>query len=133
MYVGSGKLRSVILITARRQRLKTMPGAWAARREVKMRRTHQRGIAIASLGFIVAAAQPAVSQQVIGTGPGGILICNGPLGPGPCAQVQQWIMTHRFTAPPGRLVAPPILPGPGDGASASAGINAPLPGPGSSP
>lgn len=43
-------------------------------------------------------------------------ICAGPLGPGPCAQVQQWILTHQV---PGGL--PPSFPGPGG--------PVPLPGP----
>jgi hypothetical protein len=51
----------------------------------------------------------AQNLQIIGNGPGG-RICMGPMGPGPCALVQQWIMTHPLPPPRGMLPAQPILP-----------------------
>ena len=60
------------------------------------------------VGLAISGMPPAVAQQlqVIGVGPGGVPICNGPLGPGPCPLVQQWIATH---VPP----HPAVLPMPG--------------------
>jgi hypothetical protein len=54
------------------------------------------------LGVVAAPA-----QQVIGMSPEGP-ICAGPLGPGPCAQVWQYIQEHPPAVPP-----PAVLPFPG--------------------
>jgi len=51
---------------------------------------------------VVCATEPANAQQVIGFQPGIGPICMGPLGPGPCALVQRWILTH-----PGGVPLPP--------------------------
>jgi hypothetical protein len=63
-----------------------------------------------SIFFLLTSAAVSQGLQVIGNGPQGP-ICAGPRGPGPCAQVQQWIMTHPPSPPvmaplPPRMVAP---------------------------
>src|SRR6201996_9508283 len=64
-----------------------------------------------SIFFIVyfwAAAAAAQGLQIIGNGPQGP-ICAGPLGPGPCAAVQQWIMTHPAPTPMVGPLPPPVV------------------------
>jgi hypothetical protein len=58
--------------------------------------------------FVLTTAAAAQGLQVMGNGPLGP-ICAGPLGPGPCAQVQQWIMTHSAPPPVVAPLPPPTI------------------------
>ena len=46
--------------------------------------------AIATLLFANFLSADLKAQQPIGPGPNGVPWCNGPLGPGPCADIQRW-------------------------------------------
>ena len=52
-----------------------------------------------SVATVFAIGSPsAVAQQVIGNGPQGP-ICSGPLGPGPCADVQRYLQQQSTNQP----------------------------------
>jgi hypothetical protein len=83
--------------------------------------TWARNLLFLSFWLFLASGAPVAAQglQVIGNGPLGP-ICAGPLGPGPCAQVQQWIMNHPAGAPAAVRPFPPpavlpLLPPPSQG------------------
>ena len=74
--------------------------------------------AAAALLAIAAAmpTAPANAQQVIGFDPVVGQICSGPLGPGPCAAVQQYIMQQQ------QLMQQQTMAGPGLGGLPGAGF-----------
>jgi hypothetical protein len=80
---------------------------------MKMRAPLAAAIAI---GLTISAAVLAFAQQlqVIGNDPVAGPICAGPLGPGPCAAVQQYILNQQQGQPgPPRVLPMPDVPGAG--------------------
>jgi hypothetical protein len=57
---------------------------------------------------LMAVALPVAAQnlQVIGKTPEGVLVCQGPLGPGPCDLIRQWMMTHSGVSTPAPVPQP---------------------------
>src|SRR5262245_50290432 len=71
-----------------------------------MKRAGQLAIAVALGIFGILMSRPVSAQQVIGYHPQQGPICQGPLGPGPCAAVQQYMMQQQMRQPP--AILPPV-------------------------
>ncbi|MGY3426348.1 hypothetical protein ACVWZW_006852 [Bradyrhizobium sp. F1.13.4] len=76
-------------------------------------------VAVIAVSWVISAAASAFAQQlqVIGNDPVAGPLCAGPLGPGPCAAVQQYILNQQQGQQPGppRVRPMPGAPGPGSG------------------
>ncbi len=85
-------------------------------------RTRARLAAVIAISWTISAPVLASAQplQVIGNHPVAGPICAGPLGPGPCAAVQQYILNHSQQQPS----APRVLPMPGAPGAGPAPIDA---------
>jgi hypothetical protein len=83
--------------------------------------------------LVLCTAAPTSAQQFIGNDQFGTPFCSGPLGPGPCAAVYQYLQQQRGFAPPAILPMPGGQPGFGQPGPAMQPSLAGLPGAGMLP